>query len=204
VSSPFSSFLAAGISIFLFSLFYFLFMRRKLSWKLAANALSASRFLLAFLWIAACASGNRRPALLGPIALAGAASDFADGRVARRAGSLDEFGRWLDAIADIVFVLTAVSCEAWAGSIPVYIPVLIALSFAQYAIDSVVILGSATPIASRLGHWGGILNFAVVITLACAPPPRWPGRLVRLAAPLFAIFYFAAIIERSLNYRPSR
>jgi phosphatidylglycerophosphate synthase len=53
------------------------------------------------------ASGNRRPALLGPIALAGAASDFDDGRLARLTGSHYEFGRWLDAIADIVFVLTA-------------------------------------------------------------------------------------------------
>ena len=56
-------------------------------WKLAANLLSASRFFLAALWLAAYASGNRRPALLGPIALAGAASDFADGRLARQTGS---------------------------------------------------------------------------------------------------------------------
>jgi hypothetical protein len=73
------------------------------------------------------------------------------------------------------------SREARAGSIPAYIPVLIALSFAQYALDSVVILGSATPVATRLGHWGGVINFVLVITLACAPPPRLPERLVRQA-----------------------
>lgn len=179
-------------------------VRHRAFWKRAANLLSASRFFLAALWLAVYASGDRRPALLGPIALAGAASDFADGRLARLTGSPDQFGRWLDAIADIVFVLTALSCEARAGSIPVYIPVLVALSFAQYALDSVVIIGSATPVASRLGHWGGIINFVVVITLACAPTPRLPGRLVRRAAPLIAIFYLAAIIERALNYRPSR
>jgi hypothetical protein len=33
---------------------------------------------------------------------------------------------------------------------------------------------------------------------------RLPGRLVRRAAPLIAIFYLAAIIERALNYRLSR
>ena len=62
-------------------------------------------------------------------------------------------------------MLVALSCEAHAGSIPAYIPVLIALSFTQYALDSVVILGSATPVASRLGHWGGIINFALVSAL---------------------------------------
>jgi phosphatidylglycerophosphate synthase len=177
--------------------------RREAFWKLAANLLSASRFFLAALWLAVYACGNRRSALLAPIALAGAASDFADGRLARLAGSPGQFGRWLDALADIVFVLTALSCEARAGSIPAYLPVLIGLSFAQYALDSMVIFGSATPVASRLGHWGGVINFVLVITLACAPPPHLPGRLVRRAAPLIGIIYLAAIIERALNYRRS-
>jgi len=153
--------------------------QRDVFWKLTANLLSASRFFLAALWFAVYASENRRPALLGPIALAGAGSDFIDGRLARQTGYPDGFGRWLDAIADIVFVLTALTCEAHAGSIPAYIPVLIALSFAQYALDSVLIHGSATPVASRFGHWGGIINFVLLITLACTPPPRLPGLLVR-------------------------
>jgi hypothetical protein len=77
---------------------------------------------------------------------------------------------------------------------------LIAVSFAQYAIDSVVISDSFTPVKSRLGHWGGVINFALVLLLAFAPPPRWPGMLVREASPLIAIFYLAAIIERVLSY----
>ena len=178
--------------------------RHEVSWKLTANLLSASRFFLAAAWLAAYVSGNRRPAMLGPIAMAGAASDFADGWLARRSRSADKSGRWLDGIADIVFVLTALSCEARAGSIPVYIPVVIALAFAQYAIDSVVVLGSVTPVTSRLGHWGGIINFGLAIPLAWAPPPRWPGRLLRRAAPFIAIFYLAAMIERALNYRSLR
>jgi phosphatidylglycerophosphate synthase len=179
-------------------------VRHEAFWKLAANLLSASRFFLAALWFAVYATGNRRPALLGPIALAAAATDFIDGRLARLTGSLGPFGRWLDAIADLVFVLTALSCESSAGTIPAYIPILIAISFAQYALDSVVILGSAAPVASRLGHWGGVINFVLVLTLACAPPPRWPGRFVRCAAPFIGIIYLAAIVERALNYRRSR
>jgi hypothetical protein len=56
-------------------------------------------------------------------------------------------------------------------------------------------------VKSRLGHWGGVINFALVITLAFSSPPRWPGMLVRGAAPLIAIFYLAAIFERTLSYR---
>jgi len=146
-------------------------------------------------------SGDRRPAILGSIALAGAISDFFDGRVARRMNSADGFGQWLDSLADIVFVLTALACEAHAGAVPVYIPTLIAVSFTQYVIDSLMICGPSTPVKSRLGHWGGVINFALVITLAFSSPPRWPGMLVRGAAPLIAIFYLAAIFERTLSYR---
>ena len=170
----------------------------------AANLLSASRFALAAVWLAAFLSGERRSEVLGPIALSGAISDFVDGRVAQRMGSADKFGRWLDSVADAVFVLTALACEARAGAIAAYIPVLIAASFTQYVIDSVVISGSSVPLKSRLGHWGGVINYALVIVLALAPPPLWPGTVVRTLSPLIAIFYLAAIFERALGYRLAR
>ncbi len=156
--------------------------------------------MLAGLWLAAFMSGDRRPEILGSLALAGAISDFFDGRVARRMNSADGFGQWLDSLADIVFVLTALACEAHAGAIPVYIPTLIAVSFTQYVIDSLMICGSSTPVKSRLGHWGGVINFALVIMLAFAPP-RWLGLLLRGASPLLALFYLAAVFERTLSYR---
>jgi phosphatidylglycerophosphate synthase len=137
---------------------------------------------------------------MGSIALSAAISDFVDGRVARQMRCADGFGRWLDSLADVVFVLTALTCEAWMRAIPTYIPALIAVSFAQYAIDSVVISDSSTLVKSRFGHWGGVINFALVLLLAFAPPPRWPGMLVREASPLIASFYLAAIIERVLGY----
>jgi phosphatidylglycerophosphate synthase len=168
-----------------------------------ANLLSASRFVLAGLWLVAFVSGNRGPGVLGPIALAAAVSDFADGRIARWMDHADGFGRWLDPLADIVFILTALSSEALAGAIPIYIPVLIACSFAQYAIDSVVMSSSSTPVKSRLGHWGGVLNFALVLVFAWTPPRLLPARPVRQASPLLALFYIAAIVERALNYWPS-
>jgi phosphatidylglycerophosphate synthase len=167
----------------------------------AANLLSASRFVLAAVWLVAFFFDDRRPEVLGSIALAGAASDFIDGRVARWMRSASGFGRWLDSLADVVFVLTALTCEAAAGAIPAYIPALIAVSFAQYTIDSVVISRSSTPVRSRLGHWGGVVNFALVMVLASVPPHRLPGILPREGAPLIAIYYLAAIFERATGYR---
>lgn len=166
------------------------------------NILSASRFVLAALWLVVFVSGNRGPLILGSIALAAAASDFVDGRIARRMGHANGIGKWLDALADIVFILTALSCEALAGAIPVYIPILIASSFAQYAVDSVAVSRSSTPVKSRLGHWGGVINFALVLILAWTPPALLPARLVRQMSPLIALFYIAAIFERALNYWP--
>jgi phosphatidylglycerophosphate synthase len=175
--------------------------RRQLLHAQAANLLSASRFVLAGVWLTAFLSGDRRLEILGPIALAGAISDFTDGRVARRMHSANRFGQWLDSLADIVFVLTALACQAHAGAIPIYIPILIATSFTQYVVDSLMISRGSILIKSRLGHWGGVINFALVIALAFAPPPRSPGMLIRSASPLIAIFYLAAISERTLSYR---
>jgi phosphatidylglycerophosphate synthase len=168
----------------------------------AANLLSALRFLLAAVWILAFIAGARSPGILAPIAVVGAISDFVDGRVARWMHSADGFGRWLDGFADIAFVIAALSCEATTGAIPSYIPLLIAISFTQYAIDSILISRSSTPLKSRLGHWGGVLNFGLVIILSFASPPQWPGVLIRKVSPLLAVFYLAAIAERLVSYRP--
>jgi phosphatidylglycerophosphate synthase len=164
----------------------------------AANLLSASRLLLAMAWLLAFEAGYTSVAVLGSIAIAGAISDLLDGRIARRMGIVGGVGRWLDSIADIVFVLTALTCEAWADAIPFYIPILIALSFSQYAIDSMLLDGA--PIKSRLGHFGGIINFALVIVLGLAPPPAFPGVILRELCPLLAIFYLAALGERVVGY----
>ena len=167
------------------------------------NGLSAMRFVLAAVWVGLEAHGHQGRLAFATVAILAAGSDFIDGRIARRFGVASGRGRWLDGIADVMFVLAALWCEAVAGAIPFYIPVLIALSFSQYAIDSVVISQPAAgPVKSRLGHWGGIINYALVITLAIAPPPAIPGALVRDLAPLIALFYIAAISERSwLFYR---
>ena len=169
------------------------------------NGLSAIRFALAAVWIALAVQGHQGRLAFAIVAIAAAGSDFIDGRVARRLGVASGSGRWLDGIADVTFVLAALLCEAAAGAIAFYIPILIAASFSQYAIDSALIGPPATgPMKSRLGHWGGIINYAMVITLAVAPPPAFPGAIVRGLSPLIALFYVAAISERAWLYYRTR
>ena len=116
------------------------------------NGLSALRFALAAIWIELAAHGHQGRLAFAIIAIVAAGSDFIDGRIARRLGVASGSGRWLDGIADVTFVLAALFCEAATGALPFYIPILIALSFSQYAIDSLFILQPATgPIRSRLG-----------------------------------------------------
>jgi phosphatidylglycerophosphate synthase len=166
-----------------------------------ANLVSSARLLLAGIWVIAFFSNHAQGHALGAVAIAGAVSDFLDGRIARWTRSASQFGRWLDNVADIVFILVALSCETYAGVIPAYLPALIAASFVQYAVDSVVIRGSAVPLKSRLGHWAGIFNYGIVIALAGMPRTLLPGALPRIAAPLIALFYLAAMGERALSYR---
>jgi phosphatidylglycerophosphate synthase len=169
------------------------------------NALSSLRFALAAIWVELAMRGYHGRAVFAVIAILGAGSDFIDGRIARLLGTASGSGRWLDAIADVTFVLAAILCAAWAGEIPFYIPILIAVSFSQYVIDSVVLGEPASgPIKSRLGHWGGIVNYALVIVLAFAPPPATIGTIVRDLAPLIALFYVAAISERAWLFYRSR
>src|SRR5262249_32901929 len=112
----------------------------------SANLISASRFILAGLWVAVFFGERSHPGILRAIALGGAASDFPDGRIARWTHSAGGFGRWLDNVADIVFVLTVLACETRVRAIPLYLPALAAASFAQYVADSIWIRGSAVPI----------------------------------------------------------
>ena len=159
-----------------------------------ANGLSLARFALAAAWVLCARAGKRGPLLL--ITLAAIASDFFDGRLARRLNVESAAGRWLDAIADVAFVLTAMVSEVIAGRLPVYVPVLVTLLFAQYAVDSA--WRSGQPIASRIGHWCGIVNYVVVLMLSSGVG-RASASVVRLS-PILAAFYTIAMAERAWLY----
>jgi phosphatidylglycerophosphate synthase len=170
----------------------------------SANIVSASRFALACIWVTAFLGDRGQFRTLGVIASCAAASDLLDGRIARFTHSASHFGRWLDSMADIVFILAVLSCEAYRAAIPAYLPALVAASFAQYAVDSVLIRGSAVPVKSRLGHWAGIVNYIIVIALAWAPALRFHPGLPPALPPVIGSFYLAAMSERAMFYRTAR
>lgn len=162
------------------------------------NILSASRLAMAGAWIhLASAPGNR--GWLGAIAVGGAASDYIDGPIARWIGIDDGAGRWLDPVADVVFVLAALGSEAHRRAVPFYIPILIAIAFAQYALDSMLLHRTGGPIRSRIGHWGGIVNYALVLVAGLLGDTG--ARLISAIAPALAAFYVAGIAERAIAYR---
>jgi phosphatidylglycerophosphate synthase len=168
----------------------------------AANALTLLRigltpaFLIA-VWRAAH-GGPGWPA--GALFALIAASDFADGRVARRLGAASPIGRIMDPIADVGFLLAALAVYAWLGLAPWWVPAAIAASFAAYVIDTLS-RGAArgTSLGNRLGHLGGVLNFVVVGVLVYDQTAglRWlPGWMLGLLFAAVPLYSGAAIALR--------
>jgi len=137
----------------------------------SANALTTGRVLLTPVFVAFICAAPGTP-LLGWLAVvvfaAIAASDVVDGRLARRWGSASNVGRTFDHLADIGFILAALSTYARLGLVPWWVPAVIAASFAFYVIDSwsrPTARGGL--IGSRVGHIGGVCNYVLIGVLVC-------------------------------------
>ena len=93
-------------------------------------------------------------------------SDVLDGWLARRLRCSSAFGRFLDHGADIFFILFALGWFAAWGWATWWLPATIAWAFGLYAFDSWRRSGGSGQqrrlLGSRLGHLGGILNYAAV------------------------------------------
>jgi phosphatidylglycerophosphate synthase len=131
----------------------------------AANAVTGLRIVLTpvFLWSVRHAQDGGASALAPLVFAAVALSDFLDGRVARRLGAANGGGRVLDHGADIVFILAALTLYVRLGAVPWWVPASIAASFAVYVIDSLLRSGRRPAlIGSRIGHLGGVCNYALI------------------------------------------
>ena len=125
-----------------------------------AHALSALRLLsalpLVLLLLRADLVGALAATLLYALAIG---TDLADGVVARRRGTASAFGRALDHGSDFVFVCSGLFAAAALDLVPWLLPWLVALAFAQYAIDSYLLRRERQLRMSALGRWNGILYF---------------------------------------------
>lgn len=144
------------------------------AWRTHANALTLLRLAIAPALTAAIATG-RAPLATALFALA-VATDFADGAVARRCGETSPLGGLLDHAVDATLCTLGLAAHAAQGAVPWPLPALVALAFAQYALDSRSLAGRPLR-ASRLGRWNGIAYFVAV----AVPIVRdtlgwsWPG-----------------------------
>jgi len=127
----------------------------------AANVLTAARLALAPAIALALLRGEHGVALA--VFAVAVATDFADGRVARRRGEATPFGGVFDHATDAIFVATGLAALAHQGTIPVWLAPLLLAAFAQYTLDSKALSGAPLR-ASRLGRWNGIAYFVALGT----------------------------------------
>lgn len=160
-----------------------------------ANAVTLLRVVLTplFVWavlrVESGSTGAPAAALFAAVAL----SDFVDGRIARRLGVDSAGGRMLDHAADIAFILAALGIYAGLGLVPWWVPASIAAAFAAYVLDSLRRAGARpTLIGSRLGHLGGVCNYALIGTLVGNDTlglgwlPSWVMRALFALVPIYS------------------
>jgi phosphatidylglycerophosphate synthase len=131
--------------------------------------LSASRIVLAAVFVLAIEISASLPLL---VALLAAATDFADGRLARRLGTASRAGAVIDVVADGVFVLAALSALAAMALLSWLLPLAVVAALSGFALAMLRGRdGRAARVrsaADRAGHTAGIANYAVVIAASAA------------------------------------
>ncbi len=170
-----------------------------------AHALSLLRLACVIPFWFAMQRGDAPGALWCALLLAVAiATDLADGRVARARGTASPLGRALDHGADFLFVVTGLAAAAVRGALPGVLPVLVALAFAQYVVDSLFAHGVRQLRMSGLGRANGILYFVPLVgdVLVRLGLPAAP--LVRAIAWALALTTLASMLDRLLALRRSR
>jgi len=144
-----------------------------------ANTLTLLRLLLVLPFALAVREGS--PVAASLFFAVAAASDFADGRVARRRGEISAIGGFLDHAVDAAFVSAGAAALASVGALPWLLSPLIAVAFVEYALDS-KLMRSRGLRASSLGRWNGIAYYVIVAVpvVRDALGLGWPGaELVR-------------------------
>ena len=131
-----------------------------------ADALSVLRLALAFVFPAALARGGLLPVMLFVVA---AVTDYIDGPIARRSGTVSARGGILDNIADIAFVLGGATAGAMLGLASWAAPFAITASVTGYVLasrDQTQREATTVLARSRVGHAAGVMNYVLAGTLA--------------------------------------
>ena len=126
-----------------------------------ANALTAVRLLLVVPFAFFMTKGDVRSAIFALIIwVVALATDFLDGLIARRRGTVTALSGTFDHTTDFLFVTSGLFAGAFRGVFPWILPVLIVAAFSQYVIDSYWIHRQRKLRGSKLGRYNGMLYFA--------------------------------------------
>jgi phosphatidylglycerophosphate synthase len=128
--------------------------------RLIPDILSGARVVLAYPFFRAMGMEGGDAALVAAACFVVAvATDLLDGALARRLGTAGARGRTLDHTADFLFVVAGLLGAASRGALPLSLPIVVSLAFAQYVVDSLLLEGRAQLRMSPLGRWNGVLYF---------------------------------------------
>src|SRR5262249_18006334 len=116
-----------------------------------------------------------------------------------------DFGKVLDNLADITFLLVTLTYLVHRAAAPWWIPVTIALAFGQYTVDSWLLSGKGSQVAlvpNPIGHWAGILNyiFTGVLALHAALQQRLLPGLLYDGLLTFWLLYLLLAISMRLRF----
>ena len=155
-----------------------------------ANALTALRLLLVVPFAFFMSRGDVRSAVIALMVwVVALTSDFLDGPIARRRGTVTAWSGTFDHTTDFLFVTSGLFAGAFRGAFPWILPVLIVAAFSQYFIDSYWIHRHRKLRGSKLGRYNGMLYFA----------PTCVEIVIRLGAhwlqPLLTILVWALVIS---------
>jgi phosphatidylglycerophosphate synthase len=160
-----------------------------------ANALSSMRMLLAAAMPWLLLHGGPLPLVAWGLA---ALSDYFDGPLARWRNEVSVAGAILDNVADVMFVLGGLAGAAALGLISWLVPASIMLSAGAYAAASVRPRPEAALSRSRIGHWGGVLNYICLglVTGSLAWPDAHWATVLAVASAATAGLNLAAVGSR--------
>ena len=166
---------------------------RLMTW---ANALTLAR--LASAPVLAWAIVDERVFLALFLYVAACVSDFADGGLARRLGQSSSLGGLLDHATDATLMVVGLAALSVRGLVPPLLPLLVAVAFLQYVIDSRAAAGRPLR-PNPIGRWNGIAYYVLLGTplIRDAAGVLWPwDTLVRLAGWLLIATTGLSMVQR--------
>ena len=137
-----------------------------------ANLLTTLRLLLIAPVVYGLANPGSMPAYwLALLFLLAIVSDFFDGKVARATNTASARGMLFDHTTDFLFVTSTMSALALAGVLSPLLPILVAIAFSQYVLDSYFWYKQKQLRMSFLGRWNGVFYFGPALLYIASQLP---------------------------------